>query len=212
MAEKKAKKPETVYQIHNMVRRVETRLQRATAARRHPLKLLIGGGILRIPRGRYQTVAERMVRQLLPELRQMEAQGMLKVTTATGQRVELQNLKPVEELTAASPLPKTPLDSAKNDKTYEHGVGQSMPTVEGGKASSQDVKRPEILDDEVPEGFEEMTKSELYEEAKELDVEGRSSMNKEELVEAVEEAAEAQEDEAAAEKSSASRKKRKGKK
>lgn len=157
MAEKKAKKVETLYQVHNMVRKVETRLRRAKAASRHRLNLLIGGGLLRIPRGRNVPVTESLLQQLLPELQRMENAGKVKVTTMTGERIDLHTLKP----SAAAPapkaaLPKPPMDSVAADKTFEHGVGQNMPTVAGGKAVNQEVARPAVLDDAVPEGEEEV--------------------------------------------------------
>ena len=104
-------------------------------------------------------ITESLLRQLLPELQRMETEGKVKVTTMTLQRVNLHTLKPVAAVPAAAPPPAPPKDSAARDKTFEHGVGQNMPTVAGGKAVNQEVKRPEILGADVPEGIEETEES-----------------------------------------------------
>jgi len=178
----KQKKAVPQYQIHNTVRKVEGRLTRAKLARRTRMNMLLGGGLLRIPRGRHVTVAEPLVRQLLGELTQLEIEGALKVTTPDGRRVDLQTLKPFEAPKAtASPVQK-PLDSAAGDKTFEHGVGEGKPQMLGGKAQSEDVKFPEVLNTQIPEGAEDLdaiaqevydafSKADLVEMAAEYEVE-----------------------------------------
>ncbi len=152
MANAKKKKIVPQYRIHNIVRKVEGRLTRAKQARRTRMNMLLGGGLLRIPRNRHVTVAEPMVRRLLAELIKKESAGGLKVTTLDGRRVDLKTLKPLEQVKKAAPPPNPPLDSAADDKTYEHGVGEGMPQMPGAKALEEDVKVPEVLDNQIPEG------------------------------------------------------------
>lgn len=146
---------ETLYQIHNMVRQIETRLHRAQAAQPHRTNLLLGGGLIRVPCGRQATVTKTILMRLLPEVQRMEKDGMVKVTTLTGQRVDLSTFAVVETAPASAPLPTQKVDSVANDKTFEHGVGQHMPTVHGGKAVTEEVRRPEVLDSGVPEGTDD---------------------------------------------------------
>lgn len=157
----KAEPKDSVLLIHNMVRRQETRLQRATSPERHRMNLILGGGLVRVPRGRYVPVAKSLVKRMARELIEKEKLGLLKVTTVTQQRVDIDTLVPVEELPVSAPLPNPPLDSASNDLTFEHGVGNPVPNIEGGKGEGEEVDRPGVLDQELPDGDEE----ELEEEA-----------------------------------------------
>jgi len=155
MANAKKQKAAPLYQIHNVVREVTTRLTRAKQARRTRMTMLLGGGLLRVPRGRYVTVAEAMVRRLLAELTKKEEEGAVKVTTPDGRRIDLKTLKPLSPVATPAPLPQPPPDSAANDKTFEHGVGEGKPQMPGGRALSEDVKVPEVLNTALPEGVEE---------------------------------------------------------
>lgn len=74
----------------------------------------------------------------------------------------------------------TPMHPPKHYDTEDLGAA---PTTKMGSASEQE---PAQAPDQTQEQDEEPTKEELYEEAKDLDVEGRSSMNKKELKKAVE--------------------------
>lgn len=151
------KKPQQrLFQIHNLVRRVATRGARQRAAGRHRMNLLLGGGLVRVVRGRYTTVSESVIRRLHRELTEKEEAGMLKVTDHTGRRVNLTNLKPVEDLPAPEKKPEPPLDSAANDKSFEHGVGESKPQFEGGKAVNEELPPPAALQEDIPEGHEEV--------------------------------------------------------
>lgn len=144
--------PQTFYQIHNLVRRVATRDVRVRQPRRSRFNLLLGGGLVRVVRGRHATVAESVIRKLLPELIKREKKGELKVTTATGVRVDLLTLTPVETQAPTPPKPNPPLDNAKNDPP---SAGAHVPTVEGGKAASEELRRPSVLENQIPEGVEE---------------------------------------------------------
>ncbi len=143
----------TAYKIHNMSRAVETRhLRAASSAQRAPKKLLLGGGVVRVLRGRPATVAERALRRMLPELVKREARGELKVTNMAGQRVDLSTLKPIEPPAPEEPKPNPPLDSAANDK---QNVGEHKPQHVGGAAAGQKLETPAVVTSGVPEGSEE---------------------------------------------------------
>jgi hypothetical protein len=145
-----APQPE-VFHIHNLTRSVSTRLQRAKAAQRPRFKQLLGGGIVRLVRGRPVPITKPMVERLLLELIQKEKEGILKVTTPDGRLVDLSTLKPLEDKKVAPPKPEPPLDSAANDETFEHGVGNAVPQVPGGLPQGATPPLPEALKG-IPEG------------------------------------------------------------
>lgn len=154
-----APQPE-VFHIHNLTRSVSTRLQRAKAAQRPRFKQLLGGGIVRLVRGRPVPITKPMVERLLLELIQKEKEGILKVTTPDGRLVDLSTLKPLEAKKVVPPKPEPPQDSAENDETFEHGVGNEIPQVPGGLPQGAAPPLPEALKgipegvDAVPEGKE----------------------------------------------------------
>ncbi len=151
----KKKRPKAVpmYHIHSMVRSQETRAQRAASPTRRRMNLLLGGGILRVMRGRPTPVAEPLLIRLRAELIEKEGHGLLKVTTLAGLRLNLTTLKPAEDMPATPPLPDPPQDSAENDENFGgEGVGQSMPTLEGGKAPAEELPLPEVAVADIPEG------------------------------------------------------------
>lgn len=154
MAKQKAKK---LYQIHNATRMVSTRLTRVRQARRERKNILLGGGLLRVPRGRPRVVTEAMLMLLLPELLQKHAAGAIIVTTLSGVEVDLKTLKPMAPEVKPAPRAKKPLDSVDNDESFEHGVGQPLPNLVGGKGLGEDVKRPEVLGQAIPDGIVETT-------------------------------------------------------
>jgi hypothetical protein len=161
-ANKKVKsrpKPE-IFHIHSMVRSLETRVARAKAAKKHRFKQMLGGGLLRLVRKRPLPVAKPLVEKLRAELLAKEAEGILKVTTPDGRRVDITTLKPVDPKKVAAPKPAPPQDSAANDKDFEHGVGNAVPQVAGGLPQTATPPTPEALKgmpegvDAVPEGKE----------------------------------------------------------
>ena len=152
---KKQKRVETLYQVHNTTRSLASRMTRVQAARRDRMNLLLGGGLLRIPRGRYQVVTESTIKRLIPDLLEKERNGSVVVTTMTGLRIDLNTGRATTATTASPPLPHPPLDSAATDESFEHGVGESMATVPGGRAPTEAIKVPEVLQSEIPEGKEE---------------------------------------------------------
>lgn len=176
---KKTKKPAPqpeIFHVHSLVRSLETRVQRAKAARRPRFKQLLGGGLVRLVRGRPVPIAKPMVQRLLLELVAKEKEGILKVTTPDGRRVDLSTLEPLEDKKVAPPKPEPPQDSAANDKTFEHGVGNEIPQVDGGLTQGAAPPLPEALKgipegvDAVPEGKEpepeedlEVVSQEVYE-------------------------------------------------
>jgi hypothetical protein len=60
-----------------------------------------------------------------------------------------------------------------------HSEGATRPSSSGSRASSGTRSK------KVPHRLEERTKEQLYERAQELDIEGRSQMTKDELVDAI---------------------------
>ena len=72
--------------------------------------------------------------------------------------------------------------SIKNDKLYEdlldEGYSKSKAAAISNAQASDDIDR-----DSRP--YEERTKEELYEQAQELEIEGRSDMTKDELIDAL---------------------------
>lgn len=89
-----------------------------------------------------------------------------------------------------------PLDPPKHydteDREYDTKQESPPPLVPATAADDNELSQPTTEEDTSTSSTsdnsnEEPTKEELYEEAQELDVEGRSSMNKDELQEAVEE-------------------------
>lgn len=188
-AEKHRQEKPEVFHIHSLVRSTETRLQRAQAPSRHRFKQLLGGGLIRLVRRRPVPVAKALVLRLLPELVQKEKEGLLKVTTPDGRRVDLSTLKPAEPVKTAAPKPQPPLDSAENDQSFEEGVGIPMAQAPGGVPQGVELPLPaaarglpEGVDDESevtpPENVEEAaqrlydgnTKAQLVEIAKGLGV------------------------------------------
>ena len=75
-------------------------------------------------------------------------------------------------------------DSIKNDKLYEdlrdEGYSKSKAAAISNAQANDNIER-----DSRP--YEERTKDELYEQAQELDIEGRSDMTKDELIDALRE-------------------------
>lgn len=175
MAEKAAKpKPKVeqeLFHIHNLVRRVETRLDRAVSPTRHRMNILLGGGLIRIVRGRHAVVTRSTLVRLLNELVQKETAGMIKVTTPAGVRIDLATLGASGVAKKSAPRPKPPLDAAARDQSFEHGVGENLPTVPGGKPVTTAVPKPQVLASAMPEGEVEVeAEVEAVEELDEVDV------------------------------------------
>jgi hypothetical protein len=137
------------YQIHSLVRKVETRHHRMLSAERHRFSMLLGGGLLRVIRRRPTTVTKGVIEKLLPELLEKEKRGMLMVTTLQGQRIDLTTLKAIEGLPPVAPMPEPPLDSAENDETFEEGVGEDRPQMPGGLPMTASVELPAVLQEQI---------------------------------------------------------------
>ena len=145
----------TLYQIHSTVWDVETKVHRhrsPTPPRRHQL---IGGGTINIRRGRPTVVTGEVLGRHMAELQDRERKGMIKVTNMTGERLDLETGKVLFPKLGSKPMPEPILDSAANDRTYPGGVGIPMANLPGGKALSQDVPHPQLLEPDMPEGLEE---------------------------------------------------------
>lgn len=167
--------PETQYLIHNTTRGVETRFQRRAAPEPPRMALMLGGGTVRVLRGRPQAVTESLLRRMLPELTKLETAGRLKVTTLQGLRVDIQTFKVVEAPAVSPPLPKPPLDSATRDKNENVG---DQPVKHGDpKFIPQSVKLPlpaaaqglstGPIEDELPSPMEDKVQEEKAQEAAE---------------------------------------------
>lgn len=137
------------FQIHSLVRKVETRHHRMLSAERHRFSMLLGGGLLRVIRRRPTTVTKGMIEKLLPELLEKEKRGMLLVTTLQGQRVDLSTLRAIEGLPPVAPLPEPPLDSAEDDESFEAGVGVPVPQMLGGLPLAANVELPAVVQEKV---------------------------------------------------------------
>lgn len=135
----------TLYRIHNLGRDVETRHIRAQHQAVKKSTLLLGGGLVRVARGTNVLVAEVTIRRLVRELIELEKKGLVKVTTGPGARVDIASLSPVEDPPPEKPLPNKLLDSAANDKTFEQGVGEKLPSLSGGKPLTAEVPVPEVV-------------------------------------------------------------------
>jgi hypothetical protein len=151
---KRPPKPVVVYHVHNLTRDVSTRVQRAQAPTRPRFKQYLGGGLLRLVRKRPTPITEDLLKRLLPEVVQKEKEGILKVTTPAGVRIDLSTLKPAEEPPAEPPKPQPPQDSVENDKTFPEGVGNVVPQVEGGVPQDAELEVPAAMR-QIPEGQDE---------------------------------------------------------
>ena len=82
-----------IYHIHNVVRRVGTRLKRQQAAGRHRLQQNLGGGSIIIRRNRYAEISAARLPMFLEELKQKVAAGTLELRTRSGQVVDPSTMK-----------------------------------------------------------------------------------------------------------------------
>ena len=139
--------PEKVYVIHNVVRRQHTRLKRQLAAGRHRFNQMVGGGDLRIPRGRSRPVGKSFIEKHLKELKEKIEAGMLEVKTPGGQLINLSTMK-VAAPSPPKPMPDPPTDTAADDKNQ----GSPKPVYFEGKGISEDVKSPTLASEGIPEG------------------------------------------------------------
>jgi hypothetical protein len=149
-----AKKKPEFYQIRSAVRTLDTRVQRVTSPARHRFSYMLGGGLVRLTRKRPSTVSADVLQKLLPELKDKEQQGILVVTNAAGERLDLNSLKVVSKPAPASPLPNIQPDSIANDKN--EGIGKPMAPEEGALPEGAVVSAPVVTrPDRIPEGIEE---------------------------------------------------------
>ena len=136
-----------MYRVHNMVREISTRTQRMKASVHHRFVQRFGGGRITVRRTRPATVMKDVLLACLPELKKASEEGKIVVRTMTGGSVDLDSFTVVSPAQKSSPPPKVVLDSAANDKTYKHGVGEKRPLFEGSgvpgdKPPALNVKMP----------------------------------------------------------------------
>jgi hypothetical protein len=151
---------EPVYKIHSMVRKVATRTQRATSAKRHRFVQRLAGGDITVRRARAATVSESKLKAHIKELREAVREGRIVVKTPTHQVVDIfgDEFHLVSETPVAekhSPPAQPPQDSVANDKTFEGGVGENRPMYEGATpqgelAPSPSVNKPLTGEDQTP--------------------------------------------------------------
>lgn len=149
------------YVLHSMVRKVQTRIRRVLAPKRHKFVQRLGGGEVTLRRGRPVTVTKVLFDKLLPEIKQRHADGMLEVRTPTGQLVDLSTME-----VAAPPKKKKQAEPVKAaEKLLE-----APPLLD-------DVPPPAIADDGVPEGeeAEEMEETSEYKPSKKTSRKKRGS-------------------------------------
>lgn len=145
---------ENIFKVHSGVRKRHNKLLRRKAPGRADfVQRLIGGDVV-VRRNRPATITESKLKAHLPEFQRAYDEGRIEVRTPTGQLVDLKTLSVVEKLPAAPPKPQPPLDSAANDKTFPDGVGEDIPSMEGGKALGEDLPSPGVAslpgDEPVP--------------------------------------------------------------
>lgn len=86
-------------------------------------------------------------------------------------------------------MPKDHGPSIKNDEVYEslREDGASKEKAARIANAQANTKQKPLKKGGQSEPYEEWSKDDLYERARELDIEGRSDMNKDELIEALRE-------------------------
>lgn len=136
-----------IFKIHSLVRKVQTRTKRQKAAGRHRFVQRLAGGDITVRRARPATVTEAKLERHLAELQAAVKEGKIEVRTPTGRVVDILDAEPrvSEAVEATKPLPNPPLDSAANDKTFEHGVGEDRPLFEGGDPQGVTPESPTNL-------------------------------------------------------------------
>lgn len=154
MADNSKKAPATeLYKIYSTVRDVSTRLKRVQSPTTHRFTMFLGGGLVRVIRKRPSVVTRSVLHKLIPELLEKEAKGMVKVTTMTGQRLDLMTMETTSEVVVQEPLPDPPMDSAAHDSSYL--VGESKPALPGGIPETENMEPPAVIKRELPEGKDE---------------------------------------------------------
>lgn len=140
-----SKKPaKKAYKIHSMVRKVQTRLQRAKAPSRHRFVQRFGGGSITVRRARPATVTEDKLMAHLEELKKAVKEGRIVVKTPTHEVVDLETMSTAPAPATDSPKPAPPSDTAAADKTFEEGVGEHKPIFPEGAGQAQQVESPHV--------------------------------------------------------------------
>lgn len=140
------------YQIRSDVRRVQTRVKRASSPTRHKFTQNLMGGRVRLVRNRSINVSRELVMEHLDELREKADAGILSVCLPDGRPVDLHDpdFAPVGPERVAPPLPNPPLDSVANDTP----AGIDMPPQMDGMTAS-DAEGDAIADELAREILEE---------------------------------------------------------
>lgn len=141
----------TFYAIHSLVRRQKTKLTRTTAPKRHRFMLHIGGGDIKVRRGKHRptVIREGLFMRHLRDIKEKADAGMIEVRTPTGQLVDLDTFE-VAPLPPPKPTPDPPVDTAADDKP----AGEPQRVYPEGRAIDEEPETPALADATLPEGEE----------------------------------------------------------
>jgi molybdopterin converting factor small subunit len=137
-----------------------------------------------------QVQAERLERSMLLPREEDTLQGEpgdYLVEFADGSRTILTDMAFWATFSRATGVPAEELEKAPEDRTVEE-LKDELRERDLPVSGTKDELIDRLAEADEPSADEDLTKSELLDRARELDIEGRSSMNKEELAEAVAEA------------------------
>lgn len=134
---------ERQFHIHNITRKIETRILRTVGTGQARGALILGGGLLRVMRGRPVLATESLITRLKSELLQKEKQGFLKVTTPTGVLVDISTLKEIGVRPPTVVRPRFPLDSAQRDRN--EGVGEDPPQHWHNAPRKAQLEAPDLI-------------------------------------------------------------------
>lgn len=144
-----------MFAIHSTVRARSTRIVRAQSPTHKGLIQFLGGGVLRLVRGRPLLVTETLLRDHFDEIRAKAAQGLIEVRTPDGRCVDVVTLQP-KTASVVPPQPRQPLDSAANDTPW----GQRIDPMPGDMAILPDPdKVPTLLHSDARSEEEEESSS-----------------------------------------------------
>lgn len=111
---------QATYYIHNTTRSPHTRqIRRAVLGPESSTKnLFIGGGLLRVVRGRPTPATEGVIRRVLAELVDKESKGLVAVYDSKSRRVDLRTLEPLKD----APPPPAEVDIEDEVVIHEEPV------------------------------------------------------------------------------------------
>lgn len=151
------------FYIHNTTRSPHTRdVRRSVPGPESSTKnIFIGGGLLRVVRGRPVPVAEAFLRRHVPELLAKEKKGLIAVYNAKTQRVDLSTLEvlpsappppPVTDDAAGAATAHPPATPATNDEVPAPVIAEPLPVPAEDPAPPVEETPTDVLSEvqEVP--------------------------------------------------------------